>query len=305
MRKILFIMSILALAACGDDDDAVATPPAEPTPAPRLLTVEVTENPMQDENASAREMTTRTEAATTTATLNSFTMNCQVGESSWNKTFTKTDNAWNTFTWPEVGNDTKIDFYAYNDGTFYWNSGSPYVSFTMEEYAFEQKDFLVANSGISYNEAKAVGKAKTGEENVAIVSQTFDHACAAVQFYVYKEEDANYIVKSIKLKGMKNHAKYYYNTGWGDLGYSALWDSDESKRIYTLTNGDINVSTDKQLLPCGWLFIIPQAKDGITIEVTYTKNGSGSKTKTLNLSGSWKAGMQYTVDIRIGKAKTS
>ena len=45
-------MSILALAACWDDDDAVATPPAEPTPAPRLLTVEVTENPMQDENAS-------------------------------------------------------------------------------------------------------------------------------------------------------------------------------------------------------------------------------------------------------------
>ena len=71
-------MSILALAACGDDDDAVATPPAEPTPAPRLLTVEVTENAMQDENASTREMTTRTEAATTKATLNSFTMRTRI-----------------------------------------------------------------------------------------------------------------------------------------------------------------------------------------------------------------------------------
>ena len=58
-------------------------------------------------------MTTRTEAATTTATLNSFTMNCQVGESSWNKTFTKTDNTWSTFVWP-VSDDTKLDFYAHN-----------------------------------------------------------------------------------------------------------------------------------------------------------------------------------------------
>ena len=303
MRKILFIMSILALAACGNDDDAVATPPAEPTPAPRLLTVEVNENPMQDENTSAREMTTRTAAATTTATLSSFTMNCQVGESSWNKTFTKTDNTWSTFTWPDVGNDTKLDFYAHSDGTFNWNSGNPYVSFTMNEDAFNQKDFLVAkHASISYNKAKAVGKAKTGLNDVAIVSQTFDHACAAVQFYVYKEENANYIVKSIKLKGMKNQAKYYYNTGWGDLGYSALWDSDESKRIYTLTNGDINVSTDKQLLPCKWLFIIPQSKDGITIDVTYTKGSGDSKTKNLKLSsGSWEAGTQYTVDIKIGK----
>ena len=103
---------------------------------------------------------------------------------------------------------------------------------------------------------------------------------------------------------MKNQAKYYYNTGWEDLGYSALW-ADESKRIYTLTNGDIIVSNDKQLLPCGWLFIIPQLKDGLKIDVTYTKDGSDSKTKTLNLSGSWEAGKQYTVDIRIGKAKTS
>ena len=301
MRKILFIMSILALAACGDDDDAVATPPAEPTPAPRLLTVEVTENPMQDENASTRKMTTRTVAATTTATLNSFTMRYQ----DYTYEFTKPGSTWNCEQniWPtSVSDDTEIDFYAHSGGTFYWNSGSPYVSFTMNEDAFNQKDFLVAkHASISYNAAKAVGKAKTGEENVAIVSQTFDHACAAVQFYVYKKEEADYIVSSIKLKGMKNQAKYYYNTGWGDLGYSALWDSDESKRIYTLTNGDINVSTDKQLLPCGWLFIIPQAKNSIKIEVTY----NSGKTKTLNLSGSWEAGKQYTVDIRIGKAKTS
>ena len=102
---------------------------------------------------------------------------------------------------------------------------------------------------------------------------------------------------------MKNQAKYYYNTGWGDLGYSALWDSDESKRIYTLYDGSLTVATNKQQLPCGWLFIIPQSKDGITIEVTYTKGGSESKTKTLTLpAGNWEADTQYTIDIRIGGA---
>ena len=69
-------------------------------------------------------MTTRTEAATTTATLNSFTMNCQVGESSWNKTFTKTGDTWSTFVWP-VSDDTKLDFYAHNadnENAFMWFS---------------------------------------------------------------------------------------------------------------------------------------------------------------------------------------
>jgi len=69
-------------------------------------------------------MTTRTEAATTTATLNSFTMNCQVGERSWNKTFTKTDNTWSTFVWP-VSDDTKLGFYAHNadnENAFMWFS---------------------------------------------------------------------------------------------------------------------------------------------------------------------------------------
>ena len=59
-------------------------------------------------------MTTRTEAATTTATLNSFTMNCQVGESSWNKTFTKTDNTWKYLSDEHWG---FVDVYVWTDET--------------------------------------------------------------------------------------------------------------------------------------------------------------------------------------------
>ena len=283
MKKLLFLFSVIALAACGDSDDGVNTPPD--VPSPRLLTVEVGENPMQDENANAREMT-RTAAATTTATLSSFTMNYT---DSWSANFSKTDGPWDTATWPNTvkNNDTAIDFYAHDGGTFNWNSGNPYVVFTMYNDPFNQKDFLVAtHKNISFN------------DNQGKVSLTFDHACAAVQFKVYKEVDTDYTVNSIVLKGMKNQANYSYSAGWNTLGYSTEWSSDASKRFYTLTNGNIAVTKAKQLLPCKWLFFIPQAKDDIQIVINYNTD----KQKILTLSsGTWEAGMQYTVNIKIGK----
>lgn len=282
MKKLLFLFSVIALAACGDSDDGVNTPPD--VPSPRLLTVEVGENTMQDESAPARGMT-RTAAATTTATLSSFTMNYT---DSWSANFSKTDGPWDTATWPNTvkNNDTAIDFYAHDGGTFNWNSGNPYVVFTMYNDPFNQKDFLVAtHKNISFN------------DNQGKVSLTFDHACAAVQFKVYKEVDTDYTVNSIVLKGMKNQANYSYSTGWGTPGYSTDW-ADASKRFYTLTNGDITVTKDKKLLPCGWLFFIPQAKDGIQIVINYNTD----KQKILTLSsGTWEAGYQYTVNIKIGK----
>jgi hypothetical protein len=58
------------------------------------------------------------------------------------------------------------------------------------------------------------------------------------------------------------------------------------------------VTTTKEQLPCGWLYLIPQTKDDIKIEINY----NSGKQKTLTLSGTWEAGKQYTVNIRIGKA---
>lgn len=290
MKKLLLVLGVIALASCEKSNDEIITPPD--SQSPRLLTVEISENPMHDENASAREMT-RTAAATTTETLRTFTMN--YGEL-WHPNFDKDNGPWSTATWPNtVDNNTPIDFYAHDGGTFIWVNDNPYVNFTMDNDAFKQKDFLVAtHKQISYSESSGV------------VSLAFDHACAAVQFNIYKEDGNNYTVKSIKLKGIKNSADYNYKTGWGTPGYSSDWDSDENIRYYTLTKSDIDVTTNKILLPCEWLFIIPQSKSGITIDVTYTKNGGNQTTKTLNLSsGTWQAGYKYTVNIRIGKSASS
>lgn len=277
-------MSVIALAACGDNDDAVPIP-IEPTPSPRLLTVEVSENPMLDNEASARVMN-RTAAATTTATLSSFTMNYT---DAWYNNFTKTGGTWSTADWPYgVNENTKIDFYAYNAGSFQWNSGTPYVSFTMDEDAFSQKDLLVAtHKQISYNDTKGV------------VSLTFDHACAAVQFQICQtkkvtDEGKNFIINSIVLKNVRKNGDYYYDSGW-TLG-SNLTD-------LTLTNSTITLTTVYQLLPCQWLFLIPQSQDGIQLEIKYTVDEGAEKTKILNVgTDSWEQGKQYTVNIRVGSS---
>ena len=278
-------MSVIALAACGDNDDAVPIP-IEPTPSPRLLTVEVSENPMQDNEASAREMDL-TSAATTTASLSSFTMNYT---DAWYNTFNKESSGWSTVTWPDdVGNDTPIDFYAHDGGTFQWNDGNPYLNFTMNNDAFNQKDLLVAtHKQISYNDTKGV------------VSLTFDHACAAVQFQICQtkkvtDEGKNFIINSVVLKNVCKNGDYYYDSGW-TLG-SNLTD-------LTLTNSTITLTTAYQLLPCQWLFLIPQSQDGIQLEIKYTIDGGAEeKTKVLNVgTGNWEQGKQYTVNIRVGSS---
>lgn len=277
-------MSVIALAACGDNDDAV-TPPIEPTPSPRLLTVEVSENPMQDNEASARVMN-RTAAATTTASLKGFTMNYT---DAWYNIFNKESSGWSTVTWPDgVGNDTPIDFYAHDGGAFQWNDGNPYLNFTMEKEASGQKDLLVAtHKQISYNDTKGV------------VSLTFDHACAAVQFQICQtkkvtDEGKNFIINSIVLKNVRKNGDYYYDSGW-TLG-SNLTD-------LTLTNSTITLTTDYQPLPCKWLFLIPQSQDGIQLEIKYTVDEGAEKTKILNVgTDSWEQGKQYTVNIRVGSS---
>lgn len=277
----LLLATATLFAACGGSDDEAVTPAPQPQ-QPRMLTVEVSERPMQTE--SGAKAPRRAGDATTTETLNTFTM-C-VDNKDWYATLTKTDGKWTT-SWPGGDASKKWNFYAYNVGNeskFNWNGADPYVSFTMEEEVANQKDFLVAKTA----------EAKSHSETGGKVSLTFDHACAAVQFYVYKEESATYVVKEIKLLNVKKEGSYSFNSNsWSDL--KTLTD-------FTLITGDITITptSTKKLLPKGWLYVIPQSKDDMKLQITYTKDGVAKTPKLIGLSGSWEAGYQYTVNIKIG-----
>lgn len=277
MKKIFFFTFLTAvfLAACSSDDQD------EPRQEPRLITVEVIENPLLDANGTPKQLPTRTAAATTSESLSAFFMN-YTGDNKYS--FEKTGGSWNTIDWP-VQDNSKIDFYAYNAGNFNWNSGNPYLSFKMDTDAFNQTDLLVAtHKDISYNDAK--GK----------VSLVFDHACAAVKFNIYKTAgvgEKSVTVKSVMLSGVKDQGDYYYNedTKWRSLSGSAS---------YALTTGDITLTTSKQVLPCGYLFLIPQSKEGLTLTVNYTVAGGTETSHIFNLTGAWEAGKEYIVNISMG-----
>ena len=281
MRKqiMLLLATATLFAACGGSDDEAVTPAPQPQPQ-RMLTVEVSERPLQTEGTPKAPR--RAGAATTTETLTSFTM---CGDNNdWSATLTKTDGKWTT-SWPGGDDSKKWNFYAYNVGSeneFVWNGGDPYVSFTMEEEVDNQKDFLVAKTT----------EAKSWSETGGKVSLTFDHACAAVQFFVYKEESVTYVVKEIKLLNVKKQGNYYFSKSWRNI---------DNSTNYTLTRGDITPTSTKELLPKGWLYVIPQSKVGMQLQITYTKDGVAKDPKVIDLSGSWAAGNQYTVNIKIGK----
>lgn len=273
----LALFALPLATACSSDDEE------EPSNKRRTISVVVSENPMQNESVGARS--TRADI-TTTESFSTFKMEAQDIQT-YTATKSGTPARWGVSpnTWPIYDDNEKISFYAYNgDGTFVYNSGSPYISFTMGNQPANLVDFMVANANTSYND-------HSGQVPLA-----FNHACAAVQFYVYCVDGQTYSVKSITLKNVKYQGDYYYK--------SNSWTLSEDTYDYLLTESSITPTTDDQRLPCGWMFLIPQSKDAIGIEVRFTKNGSLDElTKTLSLpSGSWAAGTRYSVRIRIGNS---
>ncbi|MCR5180354.1 MAG: fimbrillin family protein [Bacteroidaceae bacterium] len=272
MKKqfILPLLALACLAACSSDDE-VTTENQEP----RLLTVEVSENPMAPENGVRKQAPTRgTEI--TGETLSAFSMNYQ--ENKYD--FSKEGTTWTENTWPtSVEKSTQIDFYAYNDGTFY-NSDSPYINYKVDDSS--SKDLLVAtHKQIAFNDAN--GK----------VTLAFDHACAAVEFKA-KAASGSVTLTSVTLSGVKNQGSYYYNNEAG-----SRWSKLDGSATYTLTDADMLLTTEFQSLSCGTLFLIPQNKSGLTLTVKYT-DGESAKEWTHNWnSGSWAEGTSYIVEINM------
>lgn len=281
----LFPLPLLAaplfFASCSSDDSM--TPIDEVKTPQRPISVEVSEAPFGN-TTEARQLTRA--AITDLTSFSAFTMTANMD----NLSVEKKNGKWEVDgSWPDVDNNTSVNFYAYSNGTYNDNSGTPYISFIMDENASAQHDLLVATNTVSYNDHQ--GK----------VPLTFDHACAALAFNVQitntlkTKLGSTLTVNSIVLRNVNNSGKYYFGTStWGDVSGSAY---------YTLTSGNITVDTEAQALSSNYLFVIPQTRavngtTGTYLEINYTL--SGSKQATIPLAVDWVAGSKYTIDIKLG-----
>ena len=305
MKKRKFIYVLLAglvFAACSNEDQAVQQPQKQSRP----LTIEVTENPLIQDGAEGSN--SNRAAITTGSTLTSFKLDYVYTKGATLYTngvghaysATNTSGTWSTSgIWPESGGDNTVYWYAYTDGTFQPNEGTPYVNFTVEESVPSQKDLLVAT--VSGTENGTGGN----------LSFTFDHACAALRFYVKKAKThtATLNISSVRLCNVYKQGKYYF----GDGTWSVSTTIDNPISNYTLSSAISDLGSDAYQLLNGsadnsYLFLIPQTltgwngTSGTYVEIAWSYSGGtpSSGTAKVPLAKTLEKGKKYDVKINIG-----
>lgn len=295
-KKLIFYTVALTaglLTACSSDDEQKQEPPV------RHISVEVSERPMAEEGtAEGRSLTTRA-AITTTESLGNFTMKgVYDGQTKKDYSVEKSAGKWSVKpdSWPSVDNNTKVQFYAYTNGTFYPNDGTPFINFIVAEDASKQHDLLVATNSVANNDHNGT------------VPLIFDHACAALAFNIFmsntlsdKLGEKTLTVTSIVLKNVCNKGKYNFGTTFNE----STWSDVEGSANYTLNNSDMDITTDPKELSSNHLIMIPQERaangtEGTYLEISYTFSGQERPTATIPLTVNWKKSTQYTINIKLG-----
>lgn len=296
-KLLILLLIATGLAACSNDDEVA---PVQERP----ITVTVSEKPFTAPTSNAAAVRSTRAAITTTETFSAFSIDYVYGTapSTGQRTATKNAGTWTVDGyWPDP--DKKVYWYAHSDGTFQRNDGKPYVSFTVDENAAQQKDLLVSTLSASY------------EDCGGHLNFTFDHACAAVRFYVKKANnlsDYTLTVSSVKLSGVVKAGNYYYNN-------TPSWTLGDAKSSYTLYDGTAKTltNTDYEALDATdapYLFLIPQTLTAWTpstalantyLELTcvISKNGKvfNNGTAYIPFGATLAGGTQYDVKINIGK----
>lgn len=290
-KIILLLFAVCLFAACSNEDEPINPP----------LVVRVTENPMTD--ATAPNNVARRGQVVDNSNFSAFTMRYG-NEYTYTYTVTKSGSTWSTS--PTSSPSGTNTFYAFSAGTFNWNGGSPYLSFSVENNVTPQKDLLVAKTDPI-----------TGNE----VNLSFNHICSAVQFKICKTAAmADYVitVNTVDLCNVVNQGDYDINTGDWSLG--------SSKTYYTLNTAPFTLGTEATDLDLAsgteYLFMIPQTleawdKTDISSSTTgcylrldctiqkgesYVEGYDTNKYAYLPIGGTWEKGKKYIITLNVGTA---
>lgn len=322
MKMCSMLLGLALFAACSSDDD-VATPQPKTYP----LTIEVSENPLIPEGGAASAPATRA-AITTTSSLTQFNMSYVYDGITTPGTYlevSSTKGIWGDpkggqYTWPLIDVAKNVTWYAYTNGSFILDGSDPYISFTGEEWANGQHDFLVSTASGTY------------ENTQGHLYFTFDHACSALRFYVKKATNLNdytLSISSIKLCKVVKHGKYYYNEYEAGKNWKLTNGATSDYADYTLYSGTPALAlssanyeaiygtyeTDESKI---YLFFIPQTLTAwnpssaissattqtyLEIECTITQSSTTiySGTAYIPFGATLEKGIKRDVKINIGK----
>ena len=325
--KTAFLFCLALFSACSSDNDepgAEQQPTQQPAQEKRYpLTIDVTENPLivDGDNGGTRA------AITTTSTLTQFSMSYVYGSTSSGSegqhyTAEKTtEGKWKTDendTWPSdaAENDWNVTWYAYTDGTFKYNNGSPYISFSDDEAAMHQKDLLVAKKVDKYSNCGGH------------LFFAFDHACSALRFSVKKGANlSGYTlnITDIKLFNVIKDGEYDLESNtWKLLTTKTNYTLYKSENGSSITPNENNYIVLNGTATTGdtdpYLFFIPQTltawnetsvsgnapSDGSYLQIACTiTNDNNSQvfsgTAYYPFTATLQKGYQYNVNINIGK----
>lgn len=165
-----------------------------------------------------------------------------------------------------------------------WSAGRPQYTVEVPQYLADQKDlcFAEATASSSSNGRTALN---------------FLHAMAAVRFDIASSV-ATCTVKSITLKNVRYKGTVNPNEG----STSGWWTSTEEKRDFSYNNGNQGISHTKgtQTNVFGAekaFFMIPQSKDGITLEIVVQVGTGTQRTLTTALPANWSKGNKYNYTL--------
>lgn len=243
---------------------------------PRPLNISVSDQSLEDNAHAAGAM--RRIPPTTTESLKKFYLNyvfnqggIVVGEPEL-YTYNVDNGYWvvglttdpGTGGWPDrASNTTQVTFYAYanvdvdteDDGNnlfFLDDSNQPCISFGMDEYTQELGDLLVAQNTDSWENCEGY------------LFLPFDHACAALEFYISKTsslDDYTVSVNNVKIHNVPSIGTYFFNTGTWEVYTDSEYQREYT--VYALDNDALTVKKDsdgKDLLigEGNYMFVIPQ-----------------------------------------------